>query len=471
VRRDRGIRGGFVLLLALVVISQAGCGEDLTPPRAMQPPVTGRALLNGNFNLFGITTDDVVAAVDPVRGALAVPVSGDRVQQIDATSDLVGVAGPAIYSFHGVDATGTSGELTIWTSAHGPVLFAGGATWPLGVSDDGAYVLATAQTTSDGAQTILILGGTDGSAAPMLLFPIGLGDGCQPVIRFTAGRFIVSACPAGASQASVTSIDPSNGTVIPLLAEARSQITLIPGSSAVALLDSTGTAYLADVAGGHPMTIGQQVTEMAASPDGSELFLAQSGAIAVVPLAGQPGTTLSAAGDIGLLGGAPDGQQLLFQTRQELRPGGAGLWVTGIGADGQPHLLSSEDDVTVSGAAFTSDSQWALWFADHDAYGAGDLMAAPVSGGSASLLGTGARNVNAAGGARIVYTDGYALSSDRPGRAVLRTADLSAGATDATVLAADVDPVFFLTHAHQQVAFSFDDGTENAGIYVAALPR
>jgi len=435
------------------------------------PPVTGRAMLNGNFDLFGITTDDVVAAMDPVRGALAVPVSGDPVQQIDATSDLVAVAGPVIYSFHGVDPTGTSGDLTIWTSSHGAVPFASGAGWPVGVSDDGAYVLATAQTSGDGPAANLVVGGTDGNTPPVLLFPIGLGDDCQPVIRFAAGRFVVEACSPGVAQASVTSIDPSDGTVIPLLATARSQITVIPGSSAVALLDSAGTAYLADVAGGQPVPIGQEVTEMVASPDGSALFLAQSGTIGVVPLAGQAGTMLSAAGVIGLLGGAPDGQQLLFQTKQAVRPGLAGLWVTPIGPDGQPQLLSSEDDATVSGSAFTADSQWALWFSDHDAYGAGDLMAAPVSGGSASLLGTGARNVSAAGGARIVYTDGYTLSSDRPGRAVLRTADLSAGAADATVLAADVNPAFFLTHAHEQVVFSFDDGTEQAGIYVAALPR
>src|SRR5512142_2794300 len=186
VRGDRGIRGAVVLFL--VAISHMGCGGVAGDDAKLQidgsssPSVTGLPLLSGNFQLFGITTDDVVAAFDPQLGALAVPVNGDRVQQIDATSDQVAVAGPVVYSFHGVDPTGTLGDLTIWTSAHGRVPFATGATWPIGVSDDGAYVLATAQTSSDGAQTNLVVGATDGTP-PAVLFPIGLGEGCQPVIR------------------------------------------------------------------------------------------------------------------------------------------------------------------------------------------------------------------------------------------------------------------------------------------------
>jgi hypothetical protein len=432
--------------------------------------VTGLPLLNGHDDVFGITTDDVVAAQDPALGALAVPVSGGRVQQIDPTSDLVAVAGPVIYSFHGVDPTSTFGDLTIWTSAHGLVPFAAAATWPLAVSDDGAYVLATAQTSSDGTSTNLVLGGTDG-APPVVLFPIALGEGCQPVIRFAAGRFVVSACAAGACQPSVTSIDPSDGTTIPLLAMAQSPITVVPGATAVALLDTTGTAYLADVAGGHPMVIGQEVTEIVASPDGSALFLNQSGTIGVVPLTGQPGTVLPPAGVIGLLGGSPDGQQLLFQTKQGVRPGFAGLFVTPTGAGGEARRLSSEADATVPDSPFTADSQWALWTADHDAYGAGELMDARVSDGNGSRLGTGVWKVSAAGGARIVYTDGYTLVPGRPGRAVLRASDLSAGATAATVLATSVHPDFYLTYAHDQIVFSFDDGTAQAGIYVAPVPR
>ena len=130
VRGDRGIRGAVVL--SLVAISHVGCGGgggdepklQVDESSSLRPLVTGLQLLNGNFELFGITTDDVVAALDAKLGALAVPVNGDHVQQIDATSDQVGVAGPVIYSFHGVDPTSTFGDLTIWTSMHGLVSFA-----------------------------------------------------------------------------------------------------------------------------------------------------------------------------------------------------------------------------------------------------------------------------------------------------------------------------------------------------------
>ncbi len=476
VRGHRGIRGGVVLFL--IAISHMGCGgggEDGAESQAggssaLGSLVTGLRLLKGNFELFGITTDDVVAALDPKLGALAVPVNGDAVQQIDATSDQVAVAGPVIYSFHGVDPTSTFGDLTIWTSAHGLVPFATGATWPLAVSDDGEYMLATAQTSSDGGQTNLVVGGTDGTP-PAVLFRIGLRADCPPAIQFTAGRFVVAACAPGVSEASVSSIDPSDGTVTPLLATAQSRITRIPAAAAVALLDTAGTAYLADVAGGPPRMIGQQVTEIVPSPEGSAVFLEQMGTISVVPLTGEVGMVLSPEGVVGLLGASPDGQHLLFQTKQAVRPGFGGLWVTPTGPAGDVHRLSSENDTTVSDSPFTSDSQWALWFADHDVYGGGELMAGPASGGAASLLGTGARNVSAAVGARIIYTDGYTVAAGRPGRAVLRAADLSARAAGTMLLATDVDPNFYVTRAHDQVAFSFDDGTERSGIYVAPVPR
>ena len=217
--------------------------------------------------------------------------------------------------------------------------------------------------------------------------------------------------------------------------------------------------------------IGQQVTEIVPSPEGSAVFLQQMGTISVVPLTGDVGMVLSPEGVVGLLAASPDGQHLLFQTKQAVRPGFGGLWVTPTGPAGPVQRLSSEDDTTVSDSPFTSDSQWALWFANHDVYGAGELMAGPASGGSASVLGTGARNVSAAVGARIIYTDGYTVAPGQPGRAVLRAADLSARAAGTMLLATDVDPNFYLTGAHDQVAFSFDDGTEGSGIYVAPVPR
>jgi hypothetical protein len=63
------------------------------------------------------------------------------------------------------------------------------------------------------------------------------------------------------------------------------------------------------------------------------------------------------------------------------------------------------------------------------------------------------------------------VTPGQPARAVLRACDLSARAAGKTLLATSVDPTFYLTHAHDQVVFSFDDGTAEAGIYVAPVPR
>ena len=192
---------------------------------------------------------------------------------------MVAVTGPVIYSFHRRrPERAPSGELTIWTAANGAIPFASGATWPVAVSDDGTRVLATAATASGGTQTTLVLGGTDG-ASPTTLFAVGLGLGCQPSMQFAGGRFVVSACPPGSAEATISSIDPADGTTITLLTGARNQVTVIPFAQIVALIDRDGTAYVADVAGSHPQVIGQSVTQIVCSPDGSALFLASQGTV------------------------------------------------------------------------------------------------------------------------------------------------------------------------------------------------
>ncbi len=468
-------------MLLFATIVQAGCGRgalvDEPPTEAGLPGsqpalgsvISGTVLLKGNFDVFGITTDDVAAVLDSRGGALAVPASGAPTQPIDPAADMVAAAGAVIYAFHGVDPTDTFGELTIWTAAHGAIPFASGATWPIAVSDDGTRVLATAQTSGDGRQTLLVLGGTDGAPATTL-FPVALDSGCQPVLKFAGGRFVASVCPPGSSDATVFSIDPADGSSIALLAGARNQITLIPGAQSVALIDQAGRAYLADLAGAALVPVGQAVTQVASSPDGSALFLATEGTISVVPLNGAPSGLLPPAGVIGLSGVSPDGQQLLFQAKEAVRPLSGGLWITSARPGGPFSRLSFEDDTAAASApAFTADSQWALWFTDPDPSGAGTLMASAVSGGAASVLGQGAVTVAATSGARILYTDASTLGAGGSGRSVLNAADLATGAAP-VVLATDAGASFYLTRARDRVVYAFDDGGPRAGIYVAAVP-
>ncbi len=441
----------------------------LTTEPVLGSVVTGTALLKGKLDVYGLTTDDVAAVLDASGGALAVPIAGGPAQPIDATADMVAVAGPVIYSFHGVDPTDTFGDLTVWTAAHGAVPFASAATWPVAVSDDGTRVLATAGTAADGTQTTLVLGGTDGTP-PVTLFPVALGLGCQPLLQFAGGRFVVSACPVGASTPTISSIDPADGTTITLLVGAQNQITIIPVAQTVALIDLDGNAYVADVAGGHPQLIGQSVTQIVCSPDGSALFLTSGGRITVVPLDGGAAGTLPPESVVSLWGASPDGQNLLVQAKEAVSPlAGGGLWITSSMPAGAAHLVSSEGDAfTDPDTQFTADSQWALWFADPGPYGAGRLMAGAVSGGPASVLGRRAVKIAATGGARVLFSDSYTLTAGRVSRSVLRAANLSTGDAP-SVLATDASPRFFLTHAHHQVVFSFDDGTDRSGIYLAPV--
>jgi hypothetical protein len=179
--------------------------------------------------------------------------------------------------------------------------------------------------------------------------------------------------------------------------------------------------------------------------------------------------TLAPTGVIHISGVSPDGQQVLYQTSEGLAPGHGDLWLTAASQAGPVRALSAGPDTTIYHAPFTDDSSWALYFAGADLYGVGALTVAPVGGGAPTVLGPGGWTVASAGGARIVFTDAYTPIAKRPGRGVLRVADLPSGAAP-TILATHAGATFYLTHARDQVLFSFNDGSPQSGIYTAALP-
>jgi len=431
--------------------------------------VTGTALLAGDLDIAGVTTDDVIAVVDPRGGVLALPASGGPAQTVDPAGQLAKAVGPVIVSLHNTDLVSGIGNVTIWTAAHGAVPFINGATGAVAVSDDGTRILATGQTSSDATSTTLVLGGIDGTPGTTL-FPIALGAGCGPAMLFTGGAFVVAGCPPPSTTATVWSIDPTTGTATTLLTSARAQLVAVPDAAGdVVLVDASGNALLAPAAGAPGRVVGSGVTQVALVPDGSAVLLLSGGTIVRVPTGAGDPLTLAPTGVIHISGVSPDGQQVLYQTTEGLAPGHGDLWVTTAGQAGPAASLSAGPDTTIFHAPFTDDSQWTLYFTGADLYGVGAFTVSSIAGGAPAVLGPGGWTVASAGGARVVFTDAYTPIAKRPGRGVLRVADLASGAPPA-IVATHAGATFYLTHARDQVLFSFNDGGPQSGIYAAALP-
>jgi hypothetical protein len=431
--------------------------------------VTGSALLAGDLDLFGLTTDDVAAVLDQNQGALAVPLSGAAPQLIDPAANVVEAVGAVIFSFHNYDVIDAFGDTTIWTAAKGAVPFVGGATLAAAVSDDGTRILATGGTSSDATASNLVLGGIDGTP-PRTLMPIALGGSCRPLLTFTGGMFVASHCAPGATTVAISTIDPTSGVVTDLLASAKNVIRVVPGGAGlVALTDAAGSAYLFPVAGGTSTFIGDGVAGWIVSPDGSAVFLRESANVVRVPVSGGAATTILSRSVTNLAGASPDGQQLLFQTVEGLAGGFGDLWLTPATSAGSGTRLSTDINTATFGSPFTADGTMALYFTGADLYGVGTFTAAAVAGGAPVVLGEGGWSVKGYAGARIIYMDRYEPVAKRPGRGALRTADLAA-ADPPAIVATHAGGAYYLTQANDRVVFSFNDGTAQSGLYLAPLP-
>lgn len=481
-RRRRELAIGTFGTLALGVLTGAGaCGGGGGGPKphvdggAPDVPdlgsvVTGTSLLVGDLDITGITTDDVAAVLQQGRGALAVPLSGTGAQPIDPDAELVRGMGSVLFAYHDLDVLDAVGDLTIWTTAKGAVPFGTGATtYLLAVSEDGTRILATGMTQSDATATNLLLGGIDGTP-PATLFAVALDGGCRPVLVFTAGTFVASHCAPGSSTVTISAIDPVSGAVTDLLAQARNAIWVVPGDGGLLLLvDMSGNASLVPVAGGAGTPIGSHVDACAVAPDGSAVFLSSGGQVTRVPVGGGAAVPLAPANAVYLWGVSPDGQELLFQTVEGLTAGFGDLWLTSATASGPLTQLSTDMDTTIFDEAFTADGSQVLYFTGSDLHGVGTFTTAAVAGAAPIVRGAGGWTVRGYAGARVVYTDQYTPVAKRPGRAVLRTLDLSTG-DPPTVVATHAGAYFYLSQARDRVAFSFNDGSAQSGLYVAPLP-
>jgi hypothetical protein len=372
-----------------------------------------------------------------------------------------------VFSYHDYDRVSGFGDLTIYSEAYGRIPFASGATQSAAVSADGARVLATWESSSDATSTTLVVGGTDGSAL-IPVTPISRLSPCAPRVAFGTSAFIVTHCAPDDANVVISAVDPVTGALTDLLSSAENLFAIVPGAGQVALIDSSGHAYLASEAGGALTPIGADAEAVGASADGTAAFVrSRSGSITRVPLDGSD-ASLVAENAVSLLAISPDGRELLF--RSALGPRRYGdLLLTTADHQSPPLTLSTSVDATIFGDAFTADGSRVLYVTQANDLFVGTLESQPVAGGPIGVHGANAWTTRAYAGSRIVFTDDFAPIAKRPGRAVLRTVD-TAGSDAPSIIASYVGPDFVLAGARDRVAFTFNDGTARSGLYVAPLP-
>jgi len=449
----------------------ADAGADAGPDLGVV--VSGARLLVGDLDVKGVTTDGFVAVLYQAAGALAVPVAGGATQTVDPAADSAGVLGDAIFTFRHWDDVAEIGDLGVWTAAGGARLFAAASAGVLASSDDTTRLLATQNSSDDGTATDLVVGAVAGDgAAPTFVATISRDAACRARAAFCGGRFVVSHCDPGSESVTISSIDPVSGAAIPLLAHAKNQFAALPGPSGlVAVIAADGDAFFVPAAGGAMTPIGKNVDAAVVVADGSAVLLRAQGAITRVEVGGGASSTLVAAGVQDIWAVSPDGRSLLYRLTLGPRHGYGDLFLTSAAAPAATITLSKDVDATTFGDAFTRDGSRALYFADADDLLVGTLRSRAVTGDAAPAThGTRVWTTRGYADARVVFTSDYVPIPERPGRAVLRAVDTGSPDAVPQVLATFAGADFALTPARDAVVFSFNDGTERAGLYIAPLP-
>jgi hypothetical protein len=430
----------------------------------------GTRLLAGDLDVKGVTDDDVTAVLDQSRGALAVPLAGGDPQVVDPAAELVFARGNAIFAFHDVDFVSGFGDVVVWTAAGGAVPLVTASTAVLAVSDDGARVLATQGSSSDGTMTNLVVAGVDGSA-PVAVMPASRTDGCASRAVFAGGRFVVSHCAPGSTTVAVSAIDAATGAAVTLLDAARNQVAAVPGGSGlVALIASNGDASLFPADGGAPTPLGSAIDAVVPLPDGTAVLVWGATGVGRVPLDGSPPVQLLDQGVAAIRAVSSDGATVLFRMNAGPRNDYGDLFAMSARAPAGVTALSAALDTTTFGDAFTADDSRALYVTEADNLFVGTLRSQPAGGGAVAEHGRGVWITRAYAGTRAVFTSDYVPFPERAGLAMLRAADTADATATATVIASPVGADFALTKARDRVVFSLQDGGDLAGLYVAPLP-
>jgi len=484
-----GVFGAALVALSLVACGShtpanpdgggdAGGGVDSDTPAACAeagpvddsgnaPSPVGTQLQAGAaLSVRGVTSDGYLIYSDDNALTLhALALAGGQPQDLGALGAKfwINVVGDVVFSWSNVTDQGV-GALGVWSAKTGLHAISS-ASVGIDATASGDRILYTDHVDANGTGDVY-LANVDGSAAVKLLSGMYV-DPCFPQMGFAGTTAVVSFCPAAPPQSGAP-----NATVSSFASPAFARVDLV--TNAINYWSTDGTHVLASLAngivvapigGGNPMTLDANGFLGTFGDNGQAVFYStHSNAFRRSPPTTPAPVTLVPSAFGGVWSFSPDQKWVLFFSN--FGATGYDAYLASAATPSPVTTLWPTATGAVLGAAFTADSSHALFVTNIDpCVSSGTLHAFAVGGGD-TVLGHGVFADWAIGGARVLFSDAYAITGGlRFGRADIELVDLAQSPTP-TKLVSRADAVFGLSPAADQLIYSWSVRSAEAGIYV-----
>ncbi|HSQ64171.1 MAG TPA: hypothetical protein VLM85_13185 [Polyangiaceae bacterium] len=420
------------------------------------------------LSVRGVTSDGyLIYSDDDALTLHALALAGGQPQDLGALGAKfwVNVVGDVVFSWSNV--TGDVGALGVWSAKTGLHAISP-ASVGIVATASGDQILYTDHVGANGTGDVY-LANVDGSGAVKLLSGVYV-DPCFPQMGFAGSTAVVSYCPVAPPQSGAP-----NAIVSSFASPAFARVDL--ATNAINYWSTDGTHVLTSLAngiivvpigGGAPMTLDANGFLGTFGDNGQAVFYStHSGAFRRSPPTTPSPVTLVPSGFGGPWGMSPDQKWLLYFSN--FGAGGTDIYLTSAAAPSTITTLWPAATGAVVGDAFTADSSHALYITSMDPCISSGTLHATVPGGSDAVLGQGVFAEHAIGGARVVFSDAYAITGGlRFGRADIELVDLAQSPTP-TKLVSRADVVFGLSPAADQLIYSWSVRSAEAGIYVVPV--
>ncbi len=448
------------------VIDLTAGGPDMKVPIV----VNGTKLLDGKLSLIGATSDDFVAAADANGLLQVVSIAGGTPEPVASMTGDARVTGKTVFAWNNLDqATGVA-ELKMWTNANKVQTLGATATDGTAAAlPDGSYVMFTDGADANGDVADIYVAKSDGSGKVKVLSQRLAFRPCQPRIGVAGQKFVVAHCAsagdAGATPATISLVDPTNGNVTTVASNAKPFVSVSkPGTHVLTLEDTTSKLSVVTIGGATQLIEGTAVIQAFFNNAGTEVtYVTMAGAIKRATIGGVAIGTIGGAGVKGIDDVSPDEKFLIYHKVQDTS-GVGDLYFASTTPPGTPFTIAA-GGVALFGDNFTTDSKFLLYYSDLDADLAGTLNLQPLPGGAVIKLSTNRVWLSyTTAGSKVVFNDNW-KNIMMLGRADLQVAGTGGGMPN--LISVQADDSIGLNAGKTKVLYTYRVDTSKAGLYVA----
>jgi hypothetical protein len=521
-----------------------GAGDSAPPPIPtgtwLLPSDTIQALHGVTSDGYAIYSEVTGTKVESI---FAISIAGGtpkKIIDLDAAAGVGGfvvlVEGSVVLVWPGVSKNDV-GALSVWTSTGGVHQLSTLSYFLVSaVSADNKSVLFTSNVNSAGLQGDLYVAGVDGSSPTALVTGISLQGSCAALAGFSGSYAVASYCTlpepadggapdagedagpveagaadAGAGEAGVPSVatlsnfagptwtrtdmllnlsvSPKQCATAATMANGQSVLTGCglwsgdKGGTKVIVTTGAGELQALPLPTGAPInvdTIGANQFGILRSDGTAVLYATAAKSLKQSPLPAAAPTTLVPSGVTGITQLSQDDNWALYYQNRDSTTGISDLYLSSTVTPGTPITLSSAMTAITFAIDFTTDSKYAVYYADAvqlPAMGAvpspglvGTLTTMPVAGGKANTIAANVWSNLSAAGSKVVFQGNYVPAANPvsagQGIADILSVDVSGSAAPTLIVPqADATGVGgpLLTSTLDKIVYTFSSSGANAG--------